>query len=184
MRNSSLAFLIGIGFLFSCKEKKAEDRLFELMPSEKTGIAFENTLISTDSLNILEYLYFYNGGGVAAGDINNDGLIDLYFAANQSSNRLYLNKGNFQFEDITTSAGVSGEGGWSTGVTMADVNGDGLLDIYVSQVGDYKGLSGKNRLYINLGDNKFEDQANEYGVNFIGFGTQAAFFDYDRDGDY
>ncbi|MEP0710826.1 MAG: VCBS repeat-containing protein [Algoriphagus sp.] len=183
MKKSSLAFLIGLGLLFSCKEKKTEEPLFELMPSEKTGVTFENTLLSTDSLNILEYLYFYNGSGVAAGDINNDGLVDLYFAANQTSNRLYLNKGNFQFEDISTSAGVSGEGGWSTGVTMADVNGDGLLDIYVSQVDDFKGLAGKNRLYINLGDNKFEDRANEYGVDFSGFGTQAAFLDYDRDGD-
>ncbi|PZX60284.1 FG-GAP repeat protein [Algoriphagus ratkowskyi] len=183
MKRFSTAFLIGIGLLFSCKEKKIADTLFELMPSEKTGVAFENTLISSDSLNILEYLYFYNGGGVAAGDINNDGLVDLYFAGNQVSNRLYLNKGNFQFEDISESAGVSGEGGWSSGVTMADVNGDGLLDIYVSQVGNYKGLVGKNRLYINQGENKFEDQASVYGVDFFGFGTQAAFLDYDRDGD-
>jgi hypothetical protein len=183
MRNSSLVFLIGMGVFFSCKEKKAEETLFELVPSEKTGIAFENTLISTDSLNILEYLYFYNGGGVAAGDINNDGLVDLYFTGNQLSNRLYLNKGDFRFDDITESAGVSGNGGWSTGVTMADVNGDGLLDIYVSQVGDYKGLTGKNRLYINQGNNTFIDQAAEYGVDFIGFSTHVAFLDYDRDGD-
>lgn len=183
MKSFSVAFLIWIGLLFSCKEKIKEDTLFELMPAAKTGIQFENTLISSDSLNILEYLYFYNGAGVAAGDINNDGLVDLYFAGNQVSNRLYLNKGNFQFEDISESAGVSGEGGWSTGVTMADVNGDGLLDIYVSQVGNYKGLVGKNRLYINQGENKFEDQASVYGVDFLGFGTQAAFLDYDRDGD-
>ncbi|REG79402.1 FG-GAP repeat protein [Algoriphagus antarcticus] len=183
MDRFSIAFLIGIGLLFSCKEKKEEDKLFELMPAEKTGVQFQNTLISSDSLNILEYLYFYNGGGVAAGDINNDGLVDLYFAGNQVSNRLYLNLGNFQFEDITDSAGVSGEGGWSTGVTMADVNGDGLMDIYVSQVGNYKGLSGKNRLYINQGANKFEDQAEKYRVDFVGFSTQAAFLDYDNDGD-
>ena len=136
MKNFSLPFLVGISLLFSCKEKAKEDTLFELMPKEKTGISFENTLISSDSLNILEYLYFYNGGGVAAGDINNDGLVDLYFSGNQVSNRLYLNKGDFQFEDITESSGVDGDGGWSTGVTMADVNGDGLLDIYVAQVGD------------------------------------------------
>lgn len=182
MKGLSVAFLIGISVLFSCKEK-AGDKLFELMSSDKTGIEFENSLVSSDSLNILEYLYFYNGGGVAAGDINNDGLVDLYFAGNQVSNRLYLNLGNFEFEDITKSSEVGGEGGWSTGVTMADVNGDGLLDIYVSQVGKYKGLSGKNRLYINLGGNKFEDQAEKYGLNFIGFSTQAVFFDYDRDGD-
>jgi hypothetical protein len=183
MKRFSAAFLIGIALLFSCKEKKEESKLFELMPAEKTGVQFENTLSSSDSLNILEYLYFYNGGGVTAGDINNDGLVDLYFAGNQVSNRLYLNLGDFQFEDISESAGVSGNGGWSTGVTMADVNGDGLLDIYVSQVGAYKGLSGRNRLYINQGDNKFEDLAKEYGVDFIGFSTQTAFLDYDRDGD-
>lgn len=182
MRRFSVVFLIGIGFIFSCTEKKIET-LYELMNNQQIGIEFENTLNSSDSLNILEYLYFYNGGGVAAGDINNDGLVDLYFAGNQVSNRLYLNKGNFQFEDITESAGVNGGGGWSTGVTMADINGDGLLDIYVSQVGDYKGLTGQNRLYINQGSGKFDDQAALYGVDFIGFSTQAAFLDYDRDGD-
>ncbi|SFT68287.1 Repeat domain-containing protein [Algoriphagus locisalis] len=182
MRRLSVVFLIGLGVVFSCQEKK-EETLFQLMDNEQIGINFENTLTSTDSLNILEYLYFYNGGGVAAGDINNDGLVDLYFAGNQVSNRLYLNKGNFQFEDITKYAGVSGNGGWSTGVTMADVNGDGLLDIYVSQIGNYKGLIGRNRLYINQGNNQFKDQADEYGVDFVGFSTQAVFLDYDRDGD-
>ncbi|WP_192346986.1 VCBS repeat-containing protein [Algoriphagus sp. Y33] len=181
MKKFSVAFLLGIGLVSSCREK--EEKLFELMSSEATGVQFENTLISSDTLNILEYLYFYNGGGVAVGDINNDGLVDLYFAGNQTSNRLYLNKGNFQFEDITESAGVSGEGGWSTGVTMADVNGDGLLDIYVCQVANYKGITGKNRLYINLGEGKFEDQAAAYGLDFVGFSTQAAFLDYDQDGD-
>ncbi|WP_339874458.1 VCBS repeat-containing protein [uncultured Algoriphagus sp.] len=182
MRRLSALFLIGVGLLTSCQEKKTET-LFELMDNQEIGIDFENTLASTDSLNILEYLYFYNGAGVAAGDINNDGLVDLYFAGNQVSNRLYLNKGNFQFEDITESAGVGGDGGWSTGVTMADANGDGLLDIYVSQIGDYKGLKGRNKLYINLGEGKFEEKAAEYGIDFKGFGTQAAFLDYDRDGD-
>lgn len=169
---------------FSCeKESQKQTKLFELLPSEQTGIHFENNLTSTPEFNILEYLYFYNGGGVAAGDINNDGLIDLYFTGNQVSNKLYLNKGNFKFEDITEKAGVTGENGWSTGVTMADVNGDGLLDIYVSQVGDYKSIKGKNRLYINQGDETFLDLASEYGLDFVGFSTQAVFFDYDRDGD-
>ncbi|SDC75067.1 Repeat domain-containing protein [Algoriphagus faecimaris] len=174
--------LIGL-FLSSCEKPKEEDKLFELLPSEKTGISFSNELTSTSALNILDYLYFYNGGGVAAGDINNDGLIDLYFTGNQVSNKLYLNQGDFKFKDITDQAEVSGDGGWSTGVTMADVNGDGFLDIYVTQVGNYLGLQGKNKLYINQGDLTFKESAADYGIDFQGFGTHAAFFDYDRDGD-
>ncbi|MEN2283779.1 VCBS repeat-containing protein [Algoriphagus sp. SE2] len=182
MKIKSLGFLAFTVFLFSC-EKEKETKLFELIPSERSGIEFENKLSSSPEFNILEYLYFYNGGGIAAGDINNDGLIDLYFTGNQVSNKLYLNKGDFEFDDITEKAGVTGENGWSTGVTMADVNGDGLLDIYVSQVGEYKELRGKNRLYINQGDETFIDLAAEFGVDFVGFSTQAVFFDYDRDGD-
>jgi len=183
MKYKSFGLILFIYFLFSC-EKKKDETLFELLPAVETGIDFENTLLSTSDLNILEYLYFYNGGGVASGDINNDGLIDLYFTGNQVSNKLYLNRGDFKFEDITDKAGVSSrEGEWSTGVTLADINGDGLLDIYVSQVGDYKGLKGKNRLYMNQGDETFIDLAAEYGLDFVGFSTQATFFDYDRDGD-
>jgi len=134
--------------------------------------------------NILYYLYYYNGGGVAAGDINNDGLIDLYFTANsKGNNKLYLNKGNFQFEDITDKAGVAGTSDWCSGVTMADINGDGLLDIYVSAVSGYYGLKGHNELYINNGDGSFKEQAAAYGLNFSGLSTQAVFFDYDHDGD-
>ncbi|MFC3417034.1 VCBS repeat-containing protein [Algoriphagus hitonicola] len=179
---SSWFLAVGLCF-FSCKEEPKKETLFELLPGNQTGITFSNELTSTSELNILEYLYFYNGGGVAAGDINNDGLVDLYFTGNQVSNKLYLNEGNFKFRDITESAGVSGDGGWSTGVTMADVNGDGLLDIYVCQVGNYLGLSGKNKLYLNQGDSTFEEVAAEYGLDFEGFSTHAAFFDYDRDGD-
>ncbi|MGY6521031.1 MAG: VCBS repeat-containing protein [Mongoliitalea sp.] len=181
-------FRVFIGlFLFSsisCKQSQEDrDTLFQLLSSEETGIDFSNNLTSTEELNILEYLYFYNGGGVALGDINNDGLVDIYFTSNQGSNKLYLNKGNFQFEDITEAAGVTGDGGWSTGVTMADINGDGLLDIYVCQVGDYKGLSGHNKLYINNGDQTFSESAAAYGLDFVGFSTHAVFFDYDQDGD-
>lgn len=175
-------FLILIA-CFACAPDSGEDNLFELLSSDNTGIDFRNDLTSSDSLNIIEYLYFYNGGGVALGDVNNDGLVDIYFTSNQGENKLYLNKGDLQFEDITAKAGVDGGGGWSTGVTMADVNGDGLLDIYVCQVGDYKGLQGKNRLYINNGDLTFSEKAAEYGIDFEGFSTHAVFFDYDQDGD-
>ena len=131
MKNSSLIFLLFL-FFFSCKpEKKKADQLFTLLPSSFTKVDFENKLTETEQSNIIEYLYFNNGGGVAAGDINNDGLVDLYFTSNQQPNKLYLNKGGLKFEDITETAGVAGTGDWKTGVTMADVNGDGLLDIYV-----------------------------------------------------
>jgi hypothetical protein len=168
----------------SCKHdgKKCE-QLFTLLPPSSTHINFKNQLKETEQSNIIEYLYFNNGAGVAAGDINNDGLVDLYFTSNQNSNKLYLNKGNFNFEDITETAGVAGTGDWKTGVTMADVNGDGLLDIYVCQVGNYKNLHGKNQLFINQGNLTFKEEAHEYGLDFQGFSTQAAFFDYDMDGD-
>jgi hypothetical protein len=129
---SKYSWILIAGFaFFSCKEPQKHDTLFSLLPVEHTGIAFQNELTSTQEHNILEYLYFYNGGGVAAGDIDGDGLIDLYFSGNQVSNRLYLNKGKLKFEDITESSGTSGDGGWSTGVTMADVDGDGLIDMCV-----------------------------------------------------
>lgn len=181
----SAGILAGLFGLFACQNEPStsKETLFHLLNPEHTGIDFSNKLTSTSEVNILEYLYFYNGGGVAAGDINNDGLVDLYFTGNQVSNKLYLNKGDFQFEDITESAGVDGDGGWSTGVTMADVNGDGLLDIYVCQVGDYGSIKGQNKLYLNLGEGKFREAAEEFGLAFKGFSTHAVFFDYDRDGD-
>ena len=169
--------------LFSCQKEEANPPLFELLPSGQTGVSFANNLTETPDFNILEYLYFYNGAGLATADFNNDGLIDLYFVSNQESNKLYLNKGQFQFEDITGRAGVGGRGTWATGVTIADVNGDGFLDIYVSQVGNYKGAKGVNQLFINNGDLSFTESAADYGLDFVGFSTQAAFFDYDRDGD-
>ena len=147
------------------------------MPSSETGISFSNRLTENEEFNIIEYLYFNNGAGVAAGDINNDDLIDLYFVSNQESNKLYLNKGNLTFEDITESAGVAGQGNWKTGVSMADVNGDGFLDIYVCQVGNYKSFNGRNQLFINNGNLTFKEESHEYGIDFQGFSTQAAFFD-------
>lgn len=180
--NKYLAFFIlSIGFL-ACKSGD-DVQLFEKLPASKTHIDFTNQIKETPDFNILDYLYFYNGGGVASGDINNDGLVDLFFTSNQGKNKLYLNKGNMEFEDITEKAGVAGFSDWKTGVTMADVNGDGLLDIYVCAVSNFKGMEGSNELYINNGDNTFTEKANEYGLDFTGFSTQAAFFDYDKDGD-
>jgi hypothetical protein len=183
MKNSSFICLLFL-LVFSCKpgEKKKEP-LFSLLPSSSTHIEFKNQLTESEQSNIIEYLYFNNGAGVAAGDINNDGLVDLYFTSNQNPNKLYLNRGNFVFEEITDAAGVAGTGNWKTGVTMADVNGDGLLDIYVCQVGKYKNYKGKNQLFINQGNLTFKEETYAYGLDFQGFSTQAAFFDYDHDGD-
>ena len=139
-------------------------------------------LPESPEFNILNYLYYYNGGGVSVGDVNGDSLPDLYLSSNLDSNRLYLNRGNFRFEDVTARAGVGGPPGWKTGVTMADVNGDGRLDIYVSAV-RYLTMQGRNMLYINNGDGTFTDRAESYGVAHAGYSTQAAFFDYDGDGD-
>lgn len=184
-KNLTISFLIAVlVWLSACESiEKPVKPTFELLSASETGVDFANRLTQSPDFNILEYLYFYNGGGVAAGDINNDGLIDLYFTSNQESNKLYLNKGNLKFEDITESAGVQGTGTWSTGVTMTDVNADGLLDIYVCQVGDYKEAKGRNELFINQGDGTFKESAQEWGLDFVGFSTQSAFFDYDGDGD-
>lgn len=175
-----------VALLFgSCKDEDTRTKpiLFELVEASHSSIDFTNKLTEDEEFNIIEYLYFYNGGGVAVGDINNDGLVDLYFTGNQQSNRLYLNKGDFRFEDITDKSGAGGSGNWKTGVSMADVNGDGLLDIYVCGVGQYKNFNGFNQLFINNGDLTFTERSKEYGLDFQGFSTQSVFFDYDRDGD-
>jgi len=157
--------------------------LYTLMEPENTNIDFVNQLDYEEEFNIYRYRNFYNGGGVALGDINQDGFIDVYFTSNMHKNRLYLNQGNFQFEDITENAGVDGTRAWSTGVSMADVNGDGWLDIYVCNSGDIKGDNKQNELFINQGDLTFSEEANQYGIADQGFSTHGAFFDYDKDGD-
>jgi hypothetical protein len=170
--------------IYACRNQPEESQtLFFPLPSSHTHIDFRNELKEDDDFNIIEYLYFYNGGGVALGDINNDGLTDIYLTSNQGSNRLYLNQGNFKFKDITEKAGAEGIGNWKTGVTMADVNGDGWLDIFVCGVGGYKKFNSRNQLLINNGNLTFSDQTKEYGLNFQGFSTHASFFDYDNDGD-
>ncbi|MEO7962517.1 MAG: VCBS repeat-containing protein, partial [Gemmatimonadaceae bacterium] len=163
-------------------ETKKAPPLFESLRPEATGVTFVNELPERPDFNILNYLYYYNGGGVAVGDIDNDGLPDLYFSSNLGSNKLYRNKGNYTFEDVTAKAGVGGPEGWKTGVTMADVNGDGRVDIYVSAV-SYLTMHGRNVLYLNNGDGTFTDRTQEFGLEHVGYSTQAAFFDYDGDGD-
>ncbi len=150
---------------------------------KETGISFSNDLSESNDLNILDYLYFYNGGGVAIGDINGDDLPDIYFSGNQVKNKLYLNKGNLSFEDITEKAGVAGNSTWNTGSVMGDVNGDGLLDIYVCAVVGINGFNGYNELFINNGDQTFTESAAQYGLDFDTYSSNAAFLDFDLDGD-
>lgn len=177
--------------IFSCKKEKTEpeiiesqeETLFSLLSSDSTGVDFVNVVKNQKNFNIFKYRNFYNGGGVAIGDINNDGLADIYLTANMGPNKLYLNKGNFEFEDISEKAGVVGNKPWSTGVNMVDINNDGLLDIYVSNAGNMEGNNHDNDLYINNGDLTFTERAHEFGLAKTGFSTHATFFDYDKDGD-
>ncbi|MBW8685247.1 VCBS repeat-containing protein [Chitinophaga rhizophila] len=178
-----LIFLLA-GFVTS--RTSAQQPLFQQLPAKTTGIKFSNNLNETEKLNVLAYEYFYNGAGVAVGDINNDGLQDLFFTGNMAPNKLYLNKGNLVFADITRDAAKGLEGkpeGWKTGVTMADVNGDGLLDIYICYSGKKSDALRRNQLFINQGNAKFAEKANEYGLDDPGYSTNAVFFDYDNDGD-
>ena len=176
------ALLVFILFV-SCNETEIKKPQFELLTAEATGINFRNDLVSTDIFNVYRYRNFYNGGGVAIGDINNDGLQDIYLTSNLNENKLYLNKGNFTFEDITATANIAGSKAWSTGVSMVDINADGFLDIYVCNSGDVAGDNKQNELFINNTDGTFTEKAAAYGLADLGFSTHASFFDYDKDGD-
>jgi enediyne biosynthesis protein E4 len=170
--------------LYSCSSnEQTAETLFTLLSSEETRISFANHLEYNEKFNPYTFRNFYNGAGVALGDINNDGLIDIFFAGNQVENKLYLNKGNFVFEDITQKAGIAVAGIWSTGVSMADINGDGLLDIYVCKSGPLGGQQRHNELFINNGDLTFTEMAKDYGIADEGLSQHAVFFDYDKDGD-
>jgi hypothetical protein len=177
MKNQFLVFVLGI-LIISCDSK-----IFELKDNNLIGVNFSNNLKFNDDFNVYKYRNFYNGGGVALGDINNDDLLDIYLTSNQGENKLFLNLGDFKFKDITEFASVGGEKAWSTGVTMVDINGDGYLDIYVCNSGDVEGDNKQNELFINSGDLTFKESALEYNLNDKGFSTHANFFDYDKDGD-
>ncbi|MGA1030455.1 MAG: VCBS repeat-containing protein [Flavobacteriaceae bacterium] len=175
--------LLGVLLFWNCNKSEESPIPFKLLSSDQTGIAFSNDLSYTDDFNVYKYRNFYNGGGIAVGDVNNDGLVDLYFSANQKPNELYLNQGNFTFKRVTEEAKVAGTKAWSTGVTMVDVNADGWLDIYVCNSGDVAGDNKQNELFINNQDGTFTEAAAEYGLDDRGFSTHAVFFDYDKDGD-
>jgi hypothetical protein len=186
--NLILPLILSLLLFASCQKESSSPQknlssLFSLLPSQQTGINFVNQLHNEDNFNIYTYRNFYNGAGVAIGDVNRDGLMDVYFTANLQPNRLYLNRGDWQFEDITEQAGVAGTRAWATGVSMADVNADGWIDIYVCNSGDIEGDNKQNELFINQGDGTFVDQAEAFGLADQGYSTHAAFFDYDRDGD-
>jgi hypothetical protein len=185
-----LALSAIIVFSVSCKPKivPAGPVAFKVLDSKATGLDFANKLTPTKDINLFSYMYYYNGAGIGAGDFNNDGLVDLFFAANQGQNKLYLNKGGLQFKDATDDAHIPNDSAWSTGVSVVDINNDGLLDIYVCTVSSYQTLKVPNKLLVCKGINKngvpfYEDEAANYGLAFSGFCTQATFFDFDQDGD-
>src|SRR5690349_2277645 len=186
MKTRNTLFLISSVICFaSCQNKQT---LFKVISSKHSGIHFANTIVENDSVNPIDLTNIYNGGGVGVGDFNNDGLQDLYFTGNQTSNRLYINKGNLTFEDVTDVANVKGQGEWCRGVSVVDINNDGWLDIYVCATIIPDGNKRKNLLYINQGADKngiphFKEMAAEYGLDDTSHTTMAAFFDYDNDGD-
>lgn len=168
-------------FLFFTSSIRSQS--FELLTDDHSGISFSNKLIESAEDNIITYEYFYNGGGVAAGDFNNDGLTDLIFTSNQENTALYINRGNLKFEEISIKAGINNPKGWKTGIALADVNDDGWLDIYISYSGNYSKKNRRNKLFINQKNLTFKDEAKSYGVDDFGYSSQSCFFDYDKDGD-
>ncbi len=188
MPNRILFYFLLILTAAGCSHKPQQPPLFQVLDSKRTGLNFTNGLTPTEEFNVFHYMYFYNGAGIGAGDFNNDGKIDLFFASNQGDDKLFLNRGNMKFTDVTKEAQIPNDGGWSTGVSVVDINNDGLLDIYICRVGKYEILNSKNQFLICTGIDKngvphYKDEAHEMGLDFSGFSTQVAFLDYDMDGD-
>jgi len=177
-RYPGFLFLMILLLFTACRHQQTipENALFQLMPSVKTGIAFNNKVADDNSFNVFNYRNYYNGAGVAIGDVNNDGKPDIFFTANQGDNKLYLNKGNWKFEDVSLKAGVKGYKRWHTGVSMADINGDGWLDIYVCNSAGLQAGERANELYINQKNGTFKEEAAQYGLDDKGLSTQAIFF--------
>ena len=190
MHNRILFYILLLTVATGCHSEKQPQLplLFQVLDSKATGLSFANTLTATEQFNVFHYMYFYNGAGIGAGDFNNDGKIDLFFASNQGKNKLFLNEGNMHFKEATAEAHIPNDSGWSTGVSVIDINNDGLLDLYICRVGKYEILNSHNQFLICTGIDKngvpqYEDKAAQMGLNFSGFSTQAAFIDYDMDGD-
>lgn len=173
--------------LFSCKKEEKTEAMFTLLTGDQTGLDFDNKLDLTTQMNIFKYMYFYNGGGVGIADFNNDGKKDIFFTGNMVENEMFLNEGDFKFKDVTNKTGIKKDAAWSNGVSVVDINNDGMMDLYISQVGSFDMFKGHNQLYvckaIENGIPVYEEQSAQYGLNLVGYGTQAVFFDYDLDGD-
>jgi enediyne biosynthesis protein E4 len=192
IRKDTIYFTLLLYSMFAgvaCHAPKAKGKeYFVALTAGQTGLNFVNKLTPTETFNVFDYMYYYNGGGVGVGDFNNDGKLDIFFAANQSKNKLFLNEGGLTFKDVSEEARIPYDSSWSTGVSVIDINNDGLLDIYICRVDNHHSLKGHNELLICKGIDKngvpfYEDQAAAYGLDFSGYSTQAVFFDYDMDGD-